>query len=115
MPRVGHERGDGRARARHGAEQRADRRAPHHRPERGLQFLLGGTHVADAQLGAAADDGHAVDAHQEVGHAEQAHRDRHQLQAVGQVKQAEREADGARVHIGAHHAAHQAEQPRPAA
>ncbi|KAG0922947.1 hypothetical protein G6F31_019712 [Rhizopus arrhizus] len=34
LQRVGHERGDGRARARHGAEQRADRRAPHHRPER---------------------------------------------------------------------------------
>ena len=79
--RVGDEGRDRRAGARHRAEQRPDQRAAHHREERLLQLGPARAHVAQAHLGLVADELHPVDAAQEIGDAEQAQRQRHQLDA----------------------------------
>src|SRR5258705_399549 len=110
LGRIGHEGRDGGPGTRYEGAQAADDGPAQHREEGLLQVGLGGPHVAQPHLGifgVGLDD--LVDAVHEFGDAEQAERERDELDAVVELGQPEGEPLRAGLDVGSDDAEHQPE------
>ncbi len=108
--RIGDEGGNRRAGARNERAEAADDRAAEHGGNGSLEVGLARPHVAQAHLGVLGVDRlDLIDAVHELGDAEQAERQRHQLDAVRELREPEGETLGAGLDVLADHAEQQSQ------